>query len=205
MRQNHERGPRRESFDCPPSGSLAASPDWRRPRDVGRSGGTKRISVALSQGGLAKPLARSLQAIVPLFLRTPSLWFLCAVCPALSVVVAIENHGPVDAPPSHRDRQAPRARREGGECDRDPGRDSGHAEPARREAQRPAREEHPDRDAGRHLQEGAEGDAWSALRRVANPALGFTGILHRTSALRVAISVDGSRRRRGCDVDIPWY
>ena len=81
MRQNHERGPRRESFDCPPSGSLAASPDWRRPRDVGRSGGTKRISVALSQGGLAKPLARSLQAIVPLFLRTPSLWFLCAVCP----------------------------------------------------------------------------------------------------------------------------
>ena len=30
-------------------------------------------------------------------------------------------------------------------------------------------------------------DAWAPLRRVTNPALGFTGILHRTSAVRAEI------------------
>ena len=138
MRQNHERGPRRESFDCPPSGSLAASPDWRRPRDVGRSGGTKRISVALSQGGLAKPLARSLQAIVPLFLRTPSLWFLCAVCPvgsanararlvSISLMIAFRNTSAETVAPCRLFRTLPRislprppARGVAGDCENGP-------------------------------------------------------------------------------------
>ena len=64
MRQNHERGPRRESFDWRTSGSFAASPDWGRPRDVGRSGGTKGVSVAprgavVKQHGVGSANART--------------------------------------------------------------------------------------------------------------------------------------------------
>ena len=105
--------------------------------------------------GFWKPLflSSSELLLVPSSVRSAS--------PPWWVVLRTHDHGPVDAPPPERDRQAPCPRREGGECDRDPGRDSGHAEPAPREAECAAREEHPNRDARRRVQKGAEGDAWA--------------------------------------------